>query len=161
MGPRTINHVFCSNSYNCDLKSYMDYMLFSLITIYHLIKLWIKIYLILCQSQSSKDIPKLYYHHHFGYYCASNLCYRSVSSEYSVIMRVAWLMFQHLFFCRIMSAKSGFINSEDTHGDSLLDESADHEEAMDTGDDGEDTTEDALCGLGCGDRMIPSQPLSW
>ena len=79
-------------------------MLFSLITIYQLIKLWIKIYLILCQSQSSKDIPKLYYHHHFGYYCASNLCYRSVSSEYSVIMRVAWLMFQHLFFCRIMSA---------------------------------------------------------
>ena len=44
---------------------------------------------------------------------------------------------------------------EETHRNLLLDESADHEEVLDTGDLGEDTTEDTLSGsLECRDKDI-------
>ena len=69
-------------------------------------------------------------------------------------MIVAWLVFQYLF-----SAGSCLISLKpltwlSTHGDSLLNESVDHEEPMDTEDHREDTTEDALGSLGCGDKDI-------
>ena len=54
-----------------------------------------------------------------------------------------------------MPEKSGFINLEETHRNLLLNESADHEEVLDTGDLGEDTTEDTLSGsLECRDKDI-------
>ena len=59
-----------------------------------------------------------------------------------MIVIVARLVFQHLLFYRIMSEKFRFVYLEDTHRDLLLDESADHNEVIDTGDHGDNTTED-------------------
>ena len=53
-----------------------------------------------------------------------------------------------------MSDKYETLDFEDTHGDSLLNESADLEEPMETEDHREDPTEDALTDLMCGDRDI-------
>ena len=53
-----------------------------------------------------------------------------------------------------MSDKFETIDLEDTHGNLLLDEFVDPKEPMDTEDHGEDTSENTLGGLRCGDKDI-------